>query len=77
MKKLGICLIIISFSMVAFYFIYNKSLENKNINGVNDYIDITSIVNDDKGEVEKEKTNTPQKEKQLEHTTVLDRKSVV
>lgn len=72
MKKLGICLIIISFSMVAFYFIYNKSLENKNINGVNDYIDITSIVNDDKGEVEKEKTNTPQKEKQLEHTAVLE-----
>lgn len=72
MKKLGICLIIISFSMVAFYFIYNKSLENKNINDVNDYIDITSIVDDDKREVEKEKTNTPQKEKQLEYTAVLE-----
>ena len=72
MKKLGICLIIISFSMVAFYFIYNKSLENKNINDVNDYIDITSIVNDDKGVVVTEKADTSQKEKQLEYTAVLE-----
>ena len=71
MKKLGICLIIISLAMVIFYFIYNKALENKNINDVNDYIDITSKVIDNKEVDIKTETSTSNK-KQLEYTAVLE-----
>lgn len=71
MKKLGICLIIISLAMVIFYLIYNKALENKNINDVNDYIDITSRVIDNKEVDIKTETNTSSK-KQLEYTAVLE-----
>lgn len=74
MKKIGICLIIISLSMVAFYFIYNKSLDNQNNDDVNDYIDATSIVNDiTKDEIQNETNNqSKNKNKQLEYTAVLE-----
>ena len=41
MKKIGVILIIISFAMIAFYFIYNKSLEDKNNNDIIEYIPST------------------------------------
>lgn len=74
MKKIGICLIIISLSMVAFYFIYNKSLDNQNIDDVNDYIDATSIVKDiTKDEIQNETNNqSKNKNKRLEYTAVLE-----
>lgn len=71
MKKLGICLIIISLAMIIFYFIYNEALETKNINDVNDYIDITSRVIDNKEVDIKTETSTSSK-KQLEYTAVLE-----
>ncbi len=74
MKKIGICLIIISLSMAAFYFIYNKSLENKNIDDVNDYIDATSIVDDTtKDEIQnKTKNQSKNENKHLKYTAVLE-----
>ena len=73
MKKIGVILIIISFAMIAFYFIYNKSLEDKNNNDIIEYINETSVVQDEEEIVTTDETSNTQKESSnIAYTAVLE-----
>lgn len=73
MKKIGVILIIISFAMIAFYFIYNKSLEDKNNNDIIEYINETSVVQDEEKIVTTDETSNTQKESSnIAYTAVLE-----
>ena len=77
MKKIGKILILIGIMIFAFYYIYNKSLENKNNHDVEKYIETTSII--DNSDVEDEEITeveeTPVKEESkfdIQYTAVLE-----
>lgn len=77
MKKIGKILILIGAMIFAFYYIYNKSLENKNNQGVEKYIETTSIIDnsDVEDEVITEVEETPVKEESkfdIQYTAVLE-----
>lgn len=77
MKKIGKILILIGIMIFAFYYIYNKSLENKNNHDVEKYIETTSIIDnsDVEDEVITEVEETPIKEESkfdIQYTAVLE-----
>lgn len=57
MKKIGIYLVILGIAILGSYYIYNSVLEKQAKNGIDDYINNTSIVNETEieEEVEEEK----------------------
>lgn len=74
MKKIGVILIIISFAMIAFYLIYNKTLENKNNDDIIQYINETSVIQDEEEGTftTNETSNTQPKSSNIAYTAVLE-----
>ena len=73
MKRLGILLIIGAISMVAFYFVYQMSINKKVEEVVNNYIEETSIeekINIENGDDVVEENKTEQKE--INYTAIIE-----
>ena len=74
MRKIGIYLVTIGIAILGFYLIYNKSIEKRASDSVDDYIDDTSIVE----KVEVEDTNKEQLEekesnsKSINYTAIIE-----
>lgn len=73
MKRLGIALILVGVLFLVFYYVYNKSLETKNIDDMNTYIEETSVIDEieEPTNVEHEKPNT-QNNSNIAYTAVLE-----
>lgn len=77
MKKIGKMLILIGIMIFTFYYIYNKSLENKNNHDVEKYIETTSISDNTDIENEETKENETSSVKEenkfdIQYTAVLE-----
>lgn len=77
MKKIGKILILIGIMIFIFYYIYNKSLENKNNHDVEKYIETTSISDNTDIENEETKENETSSVKEenkfdIQYTAVLE-----
>ena len=74
MKKLGIYLVTIGIAILGFYLIYNKSIEKRASDSVNDYINDTSIVEEVEIE-DKNKEQIKEKEsgsKSINYTAIIE-----
>lgn len=73
MRKLGKILILMGLIFLGFYYFYNKSLENENIDDMNNYIKETSIINktEESTNLEHETSNT-QNNSNIVYTAVLE-----
>lgn len=78
MRKLGIYLVIIGIAILGFYLIYNKSIEKRASDSVDDYINDTSIVNEISNEesIEEEKEEESNNKRSINYTAILEIPSI-
>lgn len=75
MKKIGWLLFIIGFLIIGFYAIYIKSIEIRANNNIDDYIEETSIIEDEKEEINEEEPIVEIKEEKkntINYTAILE-----
>ena len=74
MRKLGIYLVTIGIAILGFYLIYNKSIDARNNEDVNKYIEETSIVNEQPEEIVKtdQSENTTKENYNITYTAILE-----
>lgn len=72
MKKLGIYLVTIGIAILGFYLIYNKSMNVRNNEDMNKYIEETSVINEEQEEVIEENNNTTKENYNITYTAVLE-----
>lgn len=78
MRKLGIYLVIIGIAILGFYLIYNKSIEKRASDSVDDYINDTSIVNEISNEesIEEAKEKESNNKRSINYTAILEIPSI-
>lgn len=78
MRKLGIYLVIIGIAILGFYLIYNKSIEKRASDSVDDYINDTSIVNEISNEesIEETKEEESNNKRSINYTAILEIPSI-
>lgn len=74
MRKLGIYLVTIGIAILGFYLIYNKSIDARNNEDMNKYIEETSIVNEQPEEIVKtdQSENTTKENYNITYTAILE-----
>lgn len=74
MRKFGIYLVTIGVAILGFYFIYNNSLDTRNKEDINKYIEETSVVDEQPEEVieENQNENTTNKNYNITYTAILE-----
>ncbi len=75
MKKIGWILFIIGFLIIGFYTIYIKSIEIRANNNIDDYIEETSIIEDEEEEINEEEPTVELKEEKkntVNYTAILE-----
>lgn len=74
MRKLGIYLVTIGIAILGFYLIYNKSIDARNNEDMNKYIEETSIVNEQQEEIVKteQSENTTKENYNITYTAILE-----
>lgn len=72
MRKLGIYLVTIGIAILGFYLIYNKSMNVRNNEDMNKYIEETSVINEEQEEVIEENNNTTKENYNITYTAVLE-----
>jgi len=74
MRKIGIYLVIIGIAILGFYLIYNKSIDKRAHDSVDDYINDTSIVNEIENEenIEEQKKENETNSKSINYTAILE-----
>ena len=78
MRKIGIYLVIIGIAILGFYLIYNKSIEKRASDSVDDYINDTSIVNEISNEesIEETKEEESNNKRSINYTAILEIPSI-
>lgn len=73
MRKLGKILVIIGLLVIAFYYTYNKSIESKDNDDMNNYIEETSITEEMESQINEEtKVSDIQSDSNIVYTAVLE-----
>lgn len=74
MRKLGIYLVTIGIAILGFYLVYNKSIDARNNEDMNKYIEETSIVNEQPEEIVKtdQSENTTKENYNITYTAILE-----
>ena len=73
MRKLGIYLVTIGIAILGFYLIYNKSIDARNNEDMNKYIEETSVINEQPEEiVEDQSENTTKENYNITYTAILE-----
>lgn len=74
MRKLGIYLVTIGIAILGFYLIYNKSIEKRASDNVEDYINDTSIINEIPIEEKNDETKTENEsnKRSINYTAILE-----
>ena len=78
MRKIGIYLVIIGIAILGFYLIYNKSIEKRASDSVDDYINDTSIVNviSNEESIEETKEEESNNKRSINYTAILEIPSI-
>lgn len=73
MRKLGIYLVTIGIAVLGFYLIYNKSIDVRNNEDMNKYIEETSVIDEKPEEiVEDQSENTTKENYNITYTAILE-----